>query len=77
MTRRTKITIISLSVVLIVILILSGGLSATLSRVALREVNSALASIPECEASIGDIRISLLTGTATIDDLRFRFARNF
>ena len=71
MTRRTKITIISLSVVLIVILILSGGLSAMFSRVALREVNSALASIPECEASIGDIRISLLTGTATIDDLRF------
>lgn len=64
--RTTRIVILLLIVASAVLIMLSGGVSATFSRFATREVNKFLATLPDVQASCADIRISLVTGTTAV-----------
>ena len=71
MKRGTRITLLTLAIVLGVGIATEGGLNAVLSHIASRRVNKALASIPNCEASCGKIQVGAFTGTLQVEDLRF------
>ena len=53
------------------VIIALGGVSATLSRTATREVNKFLATLPDVETGCAEIQVHLLTGTAIVKELRF------
>ena len=71
MKRGTRITLLTLAVVLSIGIVAEGGLNAVLSNIASRRVNKALASIPDCEASCGRIQVGVFTGTVEVEDVRF------
>ena len=71
MKRGTRITLLTLAVVLSLGIVAEGGLNAVLSHIASRRVNKALASIPDCEASCGRIQVGVFTGTVEVEDVRF------
>lgn len=73
MRRFNRVVLLVVIVVGAAIVIAYGGLSATLSRVATREVSKFLAKLPEGEASCGEISFSLLTGTAHVNDVRYTY----
>lgn len=73
MKRATRISILGLIVLGALLVVAYGGISAVLSRAATREVNKFLATLPEGQASCGDIQFSLLTGTANVNDVRFAY----
>lgn len=50
-----------------------GSLSGMLSRFATREVNKLLHMLPDVEASCGTIHVGLVSGTASVDDVRFSY----
>ena len=71
MKRGIRITLLTLLVILAVGIVVDGGMNAVLSRVVLRRVNKVLASLPECDASCGDIQVGLLSGTASQFEVGF------
>lgn len=71
MKRGTRITLLTLAVLLAVGIASGGGLNAVLSRIASRRVNKVLSSLPDCEASCGKIQVGAFTGTVQIEDVRF------
>ena len=71
MKRGTKFILGTLLVVFCVGIALEGGLNAALSHLAMREVNRLIAWMPEGEVSCGNIRVELISGTATIEDVHF------
>lgn len=73
MRRFNRVVLLVVVVVGAAIVIAYGGLSATLSRVATREVSKFLAQLPEGEASCGEISFNLLTGTAHVKDVRYTY----
>ncbi len=73
MRRFNRIVLLIVVIVGTAIVIAYGGLSATLSRVATREVSKFLAQLPEGEASCGEISFNLLTGTAHVNDVRYTY----
>ena len=73
MRRFNRVVLLVVVVVGAAIVIAYGGLSATLSRVATREVSKFLAQLPEGEASCGEISFNLLTGTAHVNDVRYTY----
>lgn len=75
MKKGTKITINALLIALLVLIAFEGGMNAVLSHLASRELNRVLAWLPEGEASCGNVRVELITGTATLEDVSFVYHR--
>jgi hypothetical protein len=73
MKRGTKIALIVLAVVLGIGIVLFISADVVVSHIALKQVNKALASLPEGEASCGGIEVRLFSGTAAVKDLRFDY----
>jgi hypothetical protein len=73
MKRTWKITLTVLGIILAVGIALFIGADVIVSRIAKKEVNKALANLPGCEASCGDIHVRLFSGIASVSDLRFSY----
>lgn len=73
MKRTHRIVLIVLAVAAAICIVVYGGVSAMLSRIATREVSKFLAELPEGEASCGEISFNLLTGTAHVSDVRYTY----
>lgn len=73
MKRSTRIIIFLLMIIGALLVVIWGGAGAFLSRVVTRELNKALTLLPEGEASFGEIQLSLLSGSATVNDVQFSY----
>lgn len=73
MKRPYKITLIVLGILVAVFAALFIGADVLVSRLAHREVNKALATLPGCEASCGPVHVLLFSGRAEVEDLRFTY----
>lgn len=73
MNRAWKITLIVLGAVLAFGIAAFIGADVIVSRIAKNQVDKALAELPGCEVSCGDIQIRLFSGTASVKDLRFDY----
>lgn len=73
MKRAQKITLIVVGILLAIGIALFIGADVIVSRIAEKEVNNALANLPDCEASCGKIHVCLFSGTASVSDLRFSY----
>ena len=73
MKRATKITLIVLGILLAIGIIVFISADVVVSRIALKQVNKALAALPEGEASCGAIQVRLFSGTAAVKDIRFQY----
>lgn len=74
MKRPVRITLLVLMAIAAVLIAVYGGVSATVSRIATLRMNKFLATLPEdIQASCGEIQMSLITGTARVNDVRFAY----
>ena len=75
MKKGTKITLIVLASILAFGIIVFVGADVAISRLAMKQVNKALAALPPeyGEASCGGIHLRLFSGTASIMDLDFYY----
>ena len=73
MKKGTKITLIVLGCLLAIGIAFFVTADVMLSSVLTKEVNKALAELPGCEASVGDIDLRFFSGTADVTDLHFAY----
>ena len=73
MKKGTKITLIVLGSIFAFIGVLFIVADLMLSTLLTKEVNKALAELPGCEASVGDIDLRFFSGTADVTDLHFAY----
>ena len=73
MKKVTKITLITLGVLFALGVAVFIGADVLLSRWVKKKVDKALTTLPEGEASCGDIYLRLFSGTAEVRDLHFAY----
>lgn len=73
MKRSTRLIIFLLMIIGALLVVIWGGAGAFLSRVVTRELNKVLTLLPEGEASFGEIQLSLLSGSASVNDVQFSY----
>lgn len=73
MKKVTKITLIVVASILAVGAALFIGADVVLSRIATREVNKVLATLPFDTASCGGITVRVFSGTASVNDIRLSY----
>ena len=73
MKKGTKITLIVIASLLTIGAAFFIGADVVLSRIATREVNKVLATLPFDSASCGGITVRLFSGTAAVDDIRLSY----
>ena len=73
MKLGTRILLFIIAVIVTLFIIASGVISTYLSRWATREVNKALLSIPDWDASCGQVQVGLIAGSTTLKDVRLSY----
>lgn len=73
MRKGTKIALITLGVLFALGIAVFVGADVLMSRFVKKEVDKALAALPEGQASCGDIYIRFFSGTAEVRDLAFAY----
>lgn len=73
MKKGSKITLITLGVIIAILGIAFLCADIIVSYMVNREVDKSLADLPGCEASCGDIHLRFFSGTASVTDLHFSY----
>lgn len=72
MKKSVKITLWVIGILIVLGVGLFLGADIIVSKIAKREIRKSLAQIPEVEASVGNIYLSLISGSAIVKDITFR-----